>query len=176
MAATAKPYPSAAVAASRLLLALVAVTATSGKIAMRQQGIHTLADGYTHHSVHTYKYTSTYKSAGEQLVPLSTSEAFFQPITPLMFGVQAAASADDVREFEYMPAVAGMPDLPAWMHFRQANGSSASFLYGTPDADGDLLVELVALDRNNYDTHRKIIKFQVAERESEYSASAHGAR
>lgn len=101
------------------------------------------------------------QSASSESVALQTTHAFFYPIHGALFD-----QVDEEAELEYLPSVAGMPDLPAWMHYRHPNGSHEAFLYGTPTQDGELSIEVIALNKRTFDTYRRTIKFSVTERES----------
>jgi len=94
-------------------------------------------------------------------VYLHTTEAFVYAIKKSQF--ETLRSSDDV---EYMPSVQGMPDLPNWMSYKYPNASRDAYLYGTPISDGDIDIEIIALNKHTYDTHRRTIKFSVSEKES----------
>lgn len=59
------------------------------------------------------------------------------------------------------------PDLPRWMHYRHANGSQQAYLYGSATEDGNIDIEVVALNKYNYETAKETIKFRVTAKESE---------
>ena len=73
---------------------------------------------------------------------------------------------------EFVASIAGMPDLPVWMHYRHLNGSEA-YLYGAPSAndDGDIEIEVIAIDQYNYDTAKDVLKFRITKRQSMTSIS-----
>jgi len=63
-----------------------------------------------------------------------------------------------------------MPDLPVWMKYRHINGTNRAFLYGSPtfDEDGDIEIEVIAMNKYNYDTTKDTIKFTITKRESRF--------
>lgn len=67
-----------------------------------------------------------------------------------------------------MPSVAGTADLPSWMHLRHPKDSSLAFLYGSAPNQGELDIELIAINKFNYDTQKTIIRFKVTEIKSKY--------
>lgn len=93
-----------------------------------------------------------------------TTEAFFVPIKKESFG--RAFDADD--EIDFIASIAGMPDLPKWMNCRHVNGSHEAYLYGTPSVndDGDIEIEIIAMNKYNYNTFQDNLKFRITARES----------
>lgn len=77
---------------------------------------------------------------------------------------KAFASGHDI---EFVASIAGMPDLPVWMHYRHVNGSEA-YLYGAPavNEDRDIEIEVIAIDQYNYDTTKDVLKLVINKRQS----------
>lgn len=95
---------------------------------------------------------------------LYTTEAFFLPINKTWFeSLNSVVDAD----IEYQASLLDMPDLPKWMHCRHPNGSDSAFLYGAPEEEGDIQIEIIALNKNKYETYRKVISFIVVKKEKE---------
>ena len=94
---------------------------------------------------------------------LNTSQAFFIPIDKSRF----VPGFTDVDEVEYMPSVTGMPELPNWMFYRFDNESRTGFLYGSPTSDGNVEIEVIALNTYSFETQRDSLKLAIIERESE---------
>ena len=92
-----------------------------------------------------------------------TTQAFFTKITSHELD-KAFASGHTI---EFVASIAGMPDLPVWMHYRHLNGSEA-YLYGSPSEtdDGDIEIEVIAINQYNYDTTKDVMKFRITKRES----------
>lgn len=61
-----------------------------------------------------------------------------------------------------------MPDLPTWMFYRFDDESQTGMLYGSPVSDGDIELEVIALNSRTYDTTRDSFKVTVIERESKW--------
>lgn len=91
------------------------------------------------------------------------------------------ASEDD---YEFLSlSVSGMPDLPEWIYYKYVytnHSRHLAYLYGTPpndylknrhaDADDDVIeIEVIALNRNTYDTLRDAFTISVINTESERS-------
>ncbi|XP_054168579.1 alpha-sarcoglycan-like [Oppia nitens] len=92
-----------------------------------------------------------------------TTQAFFVQITSDTF-YKAIAPGDSI---EYIASIAGMPDLPVWMHSRHPNSTGRAYLYGSPalNDDGDIDIEVIALNQYNYDITKDFMKFRVIKRE-----------
>lgn len=73
----------------------------------------------------------------------------------------------DAAEVEFMPSVSGMPQLPDWMFYRLDNESGTGFLYGSPASDGNLEIEVIALNTHSFETQRQSLKLAIVERESQ---------
>ncbi|XP_067126574.1 epsilon-sarcoglycan isoform X1 [Centruroides vittatus] len=95
---------------------------------------------------------------------LYTTEAFFLPISKSWFEPLNSATDADI---EYQASLLDMPDLPKWMHCRHPNGSDIAFLYGAPEEAGGVQIEIIALNRNKYETYRKVISFIVEKKKKE---------
>ncbi|XP_054722017.1 epsilon-sarcoglycan-like [Uloborus diversus] len=69
-------------------------------------------------------------------------------------------------QLEYSASLLDMPDLPNWMFCHHPENSSDAFLYGSAEDSGLVEIEIVALNKNTYETSRKIMKLEVEPRSS----------
>jgi hypothetical protein len=95
---------------------------------------------------------------------INTTQAFLAKITSDAFD-KAFTSEDDI---EFIPSILNYPDLPVWMNYRHINGTNKAFLYGSPSLndDADIDIEVIAINKYNYDTTKDIMKFRITKRES----------
>jgi hypothetical protein len=105
----------------------------------------------------------TVSSRTSDPILLSTTEAFLIPITRSSF--PAMNTSDPLR---YLISVQDMPDIPSWMFYRFDEASQTGLLYGSPVSDGDIELEVIALNERTYDTSQDSLKLTVVERESKY--------
>lgn len=93
-----------------------------------------------------------------------TTQAFFLQITSDALD-KAYESGNAI---EFIASIQGMPDLPNWMHYRHTNGTDKAYLYGSPSIndDGDIEIEVIAINQYNYDISKDVLKFRVIKRES----------
>ncbi|KAI1303098.1 Epsilon-sarcoglycan [Halotydeus destructor] len=96
----------------------------------------------------------------EHRIQLNTTEAFFYAIKKEHFG----QGLENAVRVEYLPSVQGMADLPKWMMYMQPNSSANGFLYGSPETAGHLDIEIVAMNRFNYETFNHVVRFNVHNR------------
>ncbi|KAH8269722.1 hypothetical protein KR018_002065 [Drosophila ironensis] len=71
------------------------------------------------------------------------------------------------EQFRYRVTLRGYPDLPSWMRYMYSHEYHAGFLYGTPtesSAGKDLSLDVVALNRQNYETRHAVIPLFVAQK------------
>ncbi|KAG8188276.1 hypothetical protein JTE90_012109 [Oedothorax gibbosus] len=88
-----------------------------------------------------------------------STEAFFIPILQEWF---PKFHKDD--PLEYTASLEGLPDLPHWMFSNPSNSSNA-FLYGSADEPGTVHIEIIALNKNTYDTDSTVMELNVEPRE-----------
>ncbi|GIY89719.1 epsilon-sarcoglycan [Caerostris darwini] len=88
-------------------------------------------------------------------VTVFSTEAFFIPISYEWF--QKFRKDDPL---EYSASLLDMPDLPNWMFSHPTNSSNA-FLYGSAEEAGNVKIEIIALNRNTYDTATTILELIV---------------
>lgn len=69
-------------------------------------------------------------------------------------------------EVELLMSVSGRADLPDWMYYKFDKETSTGYLYGSPVTDGDIEIEIIALNSYTYDTTMDTLKLTVVERES----------
>ncbi|XP_032294026.1 epsilon-sarcoglycan isoform X2 [Drosophila virilis] len=101
---------------------------------------------------------STYKLHLEANV----GELFTYKIEPQLFNWTHQVISE---QFRYRPSLQHYPDLPSWMRYMYSHEYHAGFLYGTPPgsaAGKSLHLDLVALNRQNYETRQMVISLFVA--------------
>ncbi|KAL3192870.1 hypothetical protein MRX96_058391 [Rhipicephalus microplus] len=94
---------------------------------------------------------------------LQTTEVFHFYIDKGMFD----ASIDSYGHTEFRAALLGKPDLPKWMFLRQTGNSNKALLYGSYQDDGELNIEVFAINKYNYKTSLRVISLQVEKRPKE---------
>jgi hypothetical protein len=54
------------------------------------------------------------------------------------------------------------------MNYRHINGTNRAFLYGSPSLndDADIDIEVIAINKYNYETTKDVMKFRITKRES----------
>ncbi|KAJ4432976.1 hypothetical protein ANN_15233 [Periplaneta americana] len=68
-------------------------------------------------------------------------------------------------QFSYRPSLLNAPDLPPWIHYIYSNRHQTGFLYGVPPRQhGDLELEIVGLNRKNYETRRRVVYMNIEEK------------
>lgn len=69
-------------------------------------------------------------------------------------------------QFVYQPSLLNNPDLPSWINYIYSNRHHAGFLYGVPPNinNAEVLVEIVALNRKNYETRRIVLPIHITEK------------
>ncbi|KAK3856377.1 hypothetical protein Pcinc_037300 [Petrolisthes cinctipes] len=84
-----------------------------------------------------------------------SSQLFILPLTHHNFTFRTP-------EVTYQPSLLDMPDLPSWLHYSYSQAVRTGFIYGTPPPGiGDFKVEVVARDRNTYETSQQIFSVDV---------------
>ncbi|XP_054917440.1 epsilon-sarcoglycan isoform X3 [Dermacentor andersoni] len=94
---------------------------------------------------------------------LQTTEVFHFYIDKDMFD----ASIDSYGRTEFRAALLGKPDLPKWMFLRQTGNSNRALLYGSYQDNGELNIEVFAINKYNYKTSLRVISLQVEKRPRE---------
>ncbi|KAJ9585970.1 hypothetical protein L9F63_020384, partial [Diploptera punctata] len=95
-----------------------------------------------------------------------TTKVFILPIEPGMFNWTLQGSID---QFSYRPSLLNAPDLPPWIHYIYSNRHQTGFLYGVPPPQHDSLeLEIVGLNRKNYETRRRVVHMNVQEKEAKH--------
>ncbi|UYV64466.1 hypothetical protein LAZ67_3000846 [Cordylochernes scorpioides] len=90
-------------------------------------------------------------------ISIFTTEAFHLPILASSF--TKLKNADSARE--YRASLMDLPDLPQKVYIRQPNGSLDALLYGVVANPGPMNVEIIAMDKYNYDVEKKVVEFDV---------------
>ncbi|PSN56245.1 hypothetical protein C0J52_00373 [Blattella germanica] len=68
-------------------------------------------------------------------------------------------------QYSYRPSLLNAPDLPSWIHYLYSNRHQTGFLYGVPPPHhGSLELEIVGLNRENYETRRRVVHMNVQEK------------
>lgn len=84
----------------------------------------------------------------------AVGELFTYKIEPVMFNWTHQVFNE---QFRYTPSLKSYPDLPSWMRYMYSQEHHSGFLYGTPPrelADKTITLEIVALNKQNYETRR----------------------
>ncbi|XP_017047993.1 epsilon-sarcoglycan isoform X2 [Drosophila ficusphila] len=92
----------------------------------------------------------------------NVGELFTYKIEPQLFNWTHQVIS---QQFRYRPSLKSYPDLPSWMRYMYSHEYHAGFLYGTPPesaAGKDLSLDVVALNRQNYETRHVVISMFVA--------------
>lgn len=65
----------------------------------------------------------------------------------------------------YQPSLINSPDLPSWINYIYSERHHMGFLYGVPpNSHEDVLLEIVALNRKNYETRRITMPIHITEK------------
>ncbi|XP_017068421.2 epsilon-sarcoglycan isoform X1 [Drosophila eugracilis] len=92
----------------------------------------------------------------------NVGELFSYKIEPQLFNWTHQVIS---QQFRYRPSLKSYPDLPSWMRYMYSHEYHAGFLYGTPPesaAGKDLSLDVVALNRQNYETRHVVVSMFVA--------------
>ncbi|XP_069699412.1 alpha-sarcoglycan isoform X3 [Periplaneta americana] len=90
------------------------------------------------------------------------TKVFILPIEPGLFNWTLQGTKD---QFSYRPSLLNAPDLPPWIHYIYSNRHQTGFLYGVPPRQhGDLELEIVGLNRKNYETRRRVVYMNIEEK------------
>ncbi|CAG5075527.1 Similar to SGCA: Alpha-sarcoglycan (Oryctolagus cuniculus) [Cotesia congregata] len=93
-----------------------------------------------------------------------TSKVFVIPIGPKTFNW---TSDGNKNTFSYQASLMNAPDLPPWIHYTYSNYHHKGFLYGVaPKDQGDFKLEIVGLNKKNYETSYKVIDINVEEKKN----------
>ncbi|XP_017859160.1 PREDICTED: epsilon-sarcoglycan isoform X1 [Drosophila arizonae] len=92
----------------------------------------------------------------------NVGELFTFKIEPQLFNWTHQVISE---QFRYRPSLQHYPDLPSWMRYMYSHEYHAGFLYGTPPvpaAGKTLNLDVIALNRQNYETRQLVISMFVA--------------
>ncbi|XP_022207832.2 epsilon-sarcoglycan isoform X1 [Nilaparvata lugens] len=93
---------------------------------------------------------------------IHTTKVFIMPIEPSFFNWTSEYSRN---QFSYHPSLLDAPDLPPWMYYMYSLRHRTGFLYGVPPkTQKDLMVEIIGLNKRNYETRRRIVHMNVVEK------------
>lgn len=134
-------------------------------------------------SLHSSSSASTTAFNSDSIIA-NTTEAFFVALRtteyfPSEFEVNSSSTASSNNgqsmnnnepspPVELLMSVAGRADLPEWMYYKFDRQSKTGYLYGSPVTDGEIDLEIIALNTRTYDTTMDTMKLTIVERESEY--------
>ncbi|GLV44362.1 Sarcoglycan alpha [Carabus blaptoides fortunei] len=90
------------------------------------------------------------------------TEVFAIPIEPALFNWTFEVAND---QFVYQPSLLNAPDLPSWVNYVYSDRHHTGFLYGVPPNEHrEVKIDIIALNRFNYETRRYILPIQVTEK------------
>ncbi|KAF7495220.1 hypothetical protein SSS_01021 [Sarcoptes scabiei] len=80
---------------------------------------------------------------------------------------------DDHHRIDVFASLADHADLPSWIRYYQRPNSSVGLFYGSPliDDDGDVIIDIILLDRFNFNVSRKKIQYRILNRDEIYRYS-----
>ncbi|XP_011180300.2 epsilon-sarcoglycan isoform X2 [Zeugodacus cucurbitae] len=94
----------------------------------------------------------------------AVGELFSYKIEPLLFNWTHQVISE---QFRYRASLEGYADLPTWLRYKYSHEYHAGFLYGTPTdrlADKTVHLDIVALNKQNYETRTVKLSIFVAEK------------
>lgn len=90
------------------------------------------------------------------------TEVFEIILTPSMFNWTYEGIPN---QFVYQPSLQNAPDLPSWINYHYSEKRHAGYLYGVPPSDVQHIeLEIVALNRKNYETRVRTLPIHVDEK------------
>ncbi|XP_017771255.1 PREDICTED: epsilon-sarcoglycan isoform X2 [Nicrophorus vespilloides] len=90
------------------------------------------------------------------------TEVFEIKVNPLMFNWTFDGISD---QFVYQASLLNAPDLPKWINYIYSGRHGAGFLYGVPPNRMELVtLEIVGLNRMNYETRRVVLPISITEK------------
>lgn len=93
-----------------------------------------------------------------------TTKVFIIPIQPSHFNWNISMFRSD--QFAFRTSLLHSPDLPPWMYYKYSKRHNHGFIYGVaPPKQPFFEVEIIALNRETYETRRKVLKMVVNETE-----------
>lgn len=83
-----------------------------------------------------------------------------------IFNLLTQYISGDNDQFVYQPSLLNNPDLPTWVNYIYSNHHHAGFLYGVPPNinNEEVLLEIIALNRKNYETRRIVLPIHITEK------------
>ncbi|XP_077296806.1 sarcoglycan alpha isoform X2 [Arctopsyche grandis] len=95
---------------------------------------------------------------------VTETESFSIAITPKMFNW---TYEEFDKQYSYHASIVDKPDLPQWLHYTYSIRHQSGFIYGTPPYKQDnLLIQIVALNRQNYETRQIVIPLHIIKKEN----------
>ncbi|KAK4875575.1 hypothetical protein RN001_011997 [Aquatica leii] len=94
---------------------------------------------------------------------ITKTEVFVIHLKPTLFNWTYEGSPD---QFVYQSSLLHYPDLPSWVNYYYSNNHHTGYLYGVPPDSlySDVHIEVVALNRKNYETRHHVITIHVNEK------------
>lgn len=69
------------------------------------------------------------------------------------------------NQFVYQPSLKDAPDLPSWINYQYSEKRGSGYLYGVPPSDLSFIqLEIVALNRKNYETRVRTLPIHITEK------------
>jgi len=97
---------------------------------------------------------------------LHTTKVFIMTIGPWFFNWTDSKSSYAGNQFSYRPSLLNAPDLPSWMFYTYSERHNRGFVYGAPPTQQkDLEIEVIGLNRRNYEARRRVIRMNVLEKD-----------
>lgn len=96
-------------------------------------------------------------------LPLKTTEAFYFSINEVVFNNSDFVADDGI--IKYRPSLLSMPDLPKWMKFSYSDYYLDGFIYGVPEKEDVVTIEVIATNTETFQTRRHLVLFEIMERE-----------
>lgn len=99
---------------------------------------------------------------------LFTTEAFFTELRLISSeNAYGPKFIDDHHRIDVFASLADHADLPSWIRYYQRPNSSVGLFYGSPliDDDGDVIIDIILLDRFNFNVSRKKIQYRILNRD-----------
>uniref|UniRef100_A0A1B6KQR6 Dystroglycan-type cadherin-like domain-containing protein n=1 Tax=Graphocephala atropunctata TaxID=36148 RepID=A0A1B6KQR6_9HEMI len=100
-----------------------------------------------------------------QAEEIHTTKLFIMTVGPWVFDWTDSKNGHSSSQFSYRPSLLNAPDLPSWMYYTYSERHNRGFVYGAPPPhQKDLQIEVIGLNKKNYEARRRIIKMNVVEK------------
>ncbi|XP_046668113.1 alpha-sarcoglycan isoform X2 [Homalodisca vitripennis] len=97
---------------------------------------------------------------------IHTTKLFIMTVGPWVFDwTDSKGGGHSPNQFSYRPSLLNAPDLPSWMYYTYSERHGRGFVYGAaPPHQKDLQIEVIGLNKKNYEARRRVIKMNVVEK------------